>query len=299
MNGELAMIVVAAAAPLAVFAWVRHRLLDAGARSLGAAFSGGAILGPVVAIVSFGFVVVVAGSLVRELVDPGQALLRRLQVDPSLARVLRTGWVLVLLVEVVAVAPLTEEIAKALGAVFGKPTDRRGAFCCGVAAGAGFAIVEDIIYGIGAVASGEPWTPLLAARALGSAVHPLATGLVMLGWWDWRERRDPVGLARGYIAGVTVHALWNGAQVAMIVAIVSGPASADAWGIAALAFTGALGMVALATLWKMTELVAAGGEVRLRPLSEPRTMAAWLLLSASMLVPVAFVAFLFPDFIGG
>ena len=305
MTAGPALIVAAAAAPLTVFAWVKYRLRSVGddptfgaAPGFVAALAGGAVIGPIVAIASYGIAALVAGFLVQGLVEPGRALLRQLGADPSLTGVMRSTWVLVLLIELVVIAPLTEEAGKALGGRLGKPMDRRAAFLCGVAAGTGFAIVENMVYGWGAVSFGAAWEPVIATRVFCAAMHPLATGLVMLGWWDWRENRDPAALARGYLAGVGVHALWNGAQVAMIVVVASSSASRGVITFAALAFTGALGVVMMGALWRLTDVVAAGGEVRAGALSEPKAMAGWILLSSTMLVPVAFVAFLFPEFLG-
>lgn len=296
-----ALILVAAAAPLAVLLAVTFRLRAVGTSTtgLGRALVAGGIIGPAVAILTHGIVAALAGSMVVGLADSGAHLLDQFRADPTLSDVLRSPWVLVLLIDVVVVAPLTEEVAKALGALTGRPGDRRAALLAGVAAGTGFAIVEDIVYGAGAASFGGSWVPLVVARAMGAAVHPLATGLVMLGWWDWRHNRDAAALARGYFGGVGVHALWNGAQVAMLVAMVATENTNAGRTLlaASLAFTGAFGLMAMGGLWSLTRRVAAGGHGLLPSLEEPRAMAAWMILAAAMLAPVAFIAIAYPEFI--
>lgn len=291
---------VAALVPLAILAWVSWRISTPQDESplVIAALVGGAVIGPIVALASYGVAAVIAGSLVQGMVEPGQALLEELHVDPVLGDLLRSPWVLVMLVGTVIVAPFTEEAGKALGALFGRPMTRRAALLAGVAAGAGFAVVEDILYGWGASQFGGSWEPILAMRALGAAVHPLATGLVMLGWWEFRSQRDGAALARGYLSGVGVHALWNGAQVAMVVVAASSAVSGSVLVPASLAFTGTLGVIAAGALWRLTDAVAAGRPNTLPSLADPRAMAGWMMLSASMLVPIAFVAIAYPEFLG-
>ncbi|NIS37015.1 MAG: PrsW family intramembrane metalloprotease, partial [Actinobacteria bacterium] len=55
------------------------------------------------------------------------------------------------------------------------------------AAGAGFAVVENVLYALGGAWASGPWTAILLARLPGAAVHPLASGLVVLGWWELRR----------------------------------------------------------------------------------------------------------------
>ena len=145
-------------------------------------------------------------------------MLDSLRIDPRLTDILSSPWVLLLLVDLAVVAPLTEETGKALGAGLARPAARRDAFVSGVAAGAGFAIVENILYASVAATVGGPWPAVVVARAMGAAVHPLASGLVVMGWWDARHGGGGPAMAKGFFAGAGVHAAWNASMVALVVA---------------------------------------------------------------------------------
>ena len=164
-------------------------------------------------------------------------------------------------------------------------------------AGAGFAAVENVLYAAGAASLGGPWPAVVAMRTLGSAVHPLATGLVFLGWWEWRGRGSLRGLVSRFLAGAGVHALWNGAFVAAVVAEESF-ASPGALGASSLAFAGALGAVLAAALWSVASAVGRGRDP-LATTTEARGLAGWIVLSASLLVPIVILAVGFPGFYRG
>jgi hypothetical protein len=216
--------------------------------------------------------------------------------------VLTSPWLILLLVDVSIAAPLIEELGKAFGARLGSIANplrtRQDALVAGTAAGAGFAVVENLLYASLAAAFGGPWPAVLVARSLGAAVHPLATGFVMLGWWDARERRDDRARARGYLSGVGVHTLWNSATVALFVVGQAG-GSPRAAAAGTLAVVGALGVAFGAWLWHVVGDVASGidpsSAIRA---SDARAIAAWILVTAGALVPVAFVVLAFPSFRG-
>lgn len=290
------LFVAAAAAPAAVLLAVLGRT---DGRLPTAALMGGAILGPILAVVGHAVVFAFAAALFLGFLEAGRALLEELRVDPRITEVLASPWLLLLLVDLSVVAPLTEETGKALGARFARPASRREAFLAGVGAGTGFAIAENVLYALAGEVFGGPWPAIVVARGMGAAVHPLATGLVVMGWWDARHGGGGAALSRGFFAGAGVHALWNGSMVALAVAEtairVSG--APGILGAASLAFTGALGVVAAAVLWMVTGSVIAGVDpasaVRV---SEARTVAAWIVLAASLLVPVAVLVLAFPSF---
>jgi RsiW-degrading membrane proteinase PrsW (M82 family) len=296
----LSLFVAAAATPLAVLLAVRSRMgIPAFPR---AALVGGAVVGGVVALVGH----VVAGGFVGAFVlgfaELARELLESLRTDPRVSDVLSSPWVVVLLIQVTVVAPIAEEVGKTLGAWLGRPTGRREAFLAGVAAGTGFAVLENLLYaGVGA-AYGEPWPAVIAARALGAAVHPLATGLVALGWWEWRNERDLGALARRFLAGVGIHALWNGTAVVVAVvgtAVEMGGAPQD-MGSVSLAFAAVLGAVFAGGLWIVTVRVAEGRSPSLTvEWRRVQPVAAWVTLTALILVPAALLVLAFPDFYGG
>jgi len=112
-------------------------------------------------------------------------------------------------------APIPEEFAKALGpGIMNRSLgSERQAFCVGLAAGAGFAILENMLYeGLYAQWSGWSWGGITLLRGFGSILHPLCTALVALALF--RARGRPEGwfrqLARAYLLSVGLHTLWNG-----------------------------------------------------------------------------------------
>jgi len=210
----IALIVAAGAAPAAMLAMVWGRI--GGGFPYRAVLLGG-LVGPVVAILTQPLVAAFAVAFLLGFADSGRQLVEALRVDPRLITALSSPWVLLALIELATVAPLTEEFGKAVGSVLARPTSRRQAFLFGVAAGTGFAIVEDLLYAsVGSIAGG-PSVAIAVARSMGAAVHPLATGLVTLGWWEWRHSRRTMDLVKGYLSGVGVHALWNGSLVVIAV----------------------------------------------------------------------------------
>lgn len=262
----------------------------------------GGTVGVGVSILTEPLVAGFVAAFVQGFANSGRQLIDSLRVDPRLTSVLASPWVLVLLVEVALVAPLTEELGKALGAGLARPGSRDEAFLFGAWAGVGFAIVENLVYaGIGAAVGGG-WPIVALSRSLGSAANPLATGLVMLGWWEWHERRRVVDLARGYLAGVGVHALWNASLVALGVvvatlAVGSGSATLKYTG---LVYSALLGVVMAGALWSIAGAVAEGRDPLLSvDLRRARSVAALTLVSASILVPVAILVLAFPQFYRG
>ena len=139
-----------------------------------------------------------------ELGGGGSGLLERLFFSPA---------ILVFLLYTAIAAPIPEEFAKALGVpLFGRAriTSERQALAIGLACGAGFAILENMLYeGVYAGWSGWSWGGITLLRGIGSVLHPLASGLVALGWYRMRE--GGVGkLLKGYLGAVGLHTLWNG-----------------------------------------------------------------------------------------
>jgi RsiW-degrading membrane proteinase PrsW (M82 family) len=297
-ESALVLVVLAAiAGPAAVVAALKGRL-DRPV-PVGAVVGGGTI-GPVVAVASHTIVAAFVYAFVIGFADTFTGLLDRFRADPQLVDVLTSPWLLVAMISVAAVAPLTEEAGKGLGAVVARPAGRREAFLAGAAAGAGFAAVENLLYvGLGA-AFGGPWPVIALGRLLGVAVHPLASGLVMLGWWEWCTNRSPMTLLRGYLAGVGVHALWNGSLVVFAAVETAYGLSGSALDMSrlGLAYLMGLGAAAAVGLWQLTDSVAGRrrmpGSVR-----DVRSLAAWVVATGTLLVPVTIMILVFPDFYRG
>ena len=295
----LLILVGAAGGPLAVAALVKGRL----ARPFPyLAMAGGGVIGPLVAIVSHVVVAAFAFFFLLGFADEATALLDRLQVDPRLVEALTSPWTLVLLVDLAIVAPLTEEVGKGLGASLGRPLERKDAFLAGVAAGVGFAVVENLLYVGGGAIFGGPWTEIALQRLFGIAVHPLASGLVMLGWWDRRSGGNPWALLKGFLAGAGVHAIWNGSIVAIGVVAIAFDLGTVSDGLtqAGFGYLVALGSVLVGVLWLTTHIVATEGDpVAAVSFKDARVVAAWVLLMSSILIPATIMVIASPGFYGG
>ena len=128
-------------------------------------------------------------------------------------RVFSSPLILVILAVTALEAPIPEEFAKALSIpLFGRAriTNERQAFAIGLASGAGFAILENMLYeGLYANYNGWGWAGITLLRSIGSVLHPLGTGIIALGWF--RMRGSGAGkLFKAYLLSVGLHTLWNG-----------------------------------------------------------------------------------------
>lgn len=150
--------------------------------------------------------------------------------------------------------PLVEEAFKTLaGAVAGywiRPHPGR-AFLWGVAAGAGFALAENLLNG--AAGGTESWAPVAVARVGTTAMHCLASGILGWGWGQLWTARRPLHLLGAYAAAVTLHSLWNALAVSMAYAGVIASAQSDViWssvsGFAAIAIIAIMGLLTISFL---------------------------------------------------
>lgn len=107
-----------------------------------------------------------------------------------LERLFFSPLVIVFLVATALAAPIPEEFAKALGLPLfgrGRITSERQALVVGLASGAGFAILENMLYeGLYAQYSGWSWGGVTLLRGLGAVLHPACTAIVALGWFRMR-----------------------------------------------------------------------------------------------------------------
>ena len=294
----IGMFVGAAAVPVAVLLAIAGRL-DSDI-PVGSVIGGGTI-GPLVAVLSHAVVFGFAYLFFLGFAEDAVELLEAFRIDPNLVDAARSPWTIMFFLELVLVAPLTEEIGKGLGGLVRRPATRRDAFMAGVAAGVGFAVVENILYASGGLFFGPDWEAIVAVRTMGAAIHPLASGLVVLGWWEWRQNDDLGQLFRRFFMGAGVHALWNGSIVAL--GVVGSAYSVDSLvGLGALgvAYAAGLGAIALAALWRFAGSVASGDEARVRfDGTDVRTIGGWVVLTASMLIPIALLFFAYPEWVGG
>ncbi len=296
ITGEVSFGLIAAgsAFPVAVLSVVRVRL---DGRMRPSAVVGGAVIGVAAAFGGYAVVFGFAYAFILGFADHTASLFDALRVDPRFTDLLESPWILVLMAEVVVVAPLTEEFGKAVGARWARPASRQQAFLAGAAAGAGFAVVENVLYALGGAWASGPWTAILLARLPGAAVHPLASGLVVLGWWELRrEDRSSHGV-RLMALGVAVHAAWNAA----IVALVMTESAFFLWDspgiprVASLSYGAGMGLAAAAAMWWVLGRLSSNGPLA-PSMSDGRYVAGWVVGCGLLLVPVVMAVLAFPDF---
>jgi hypothetical protein len=229
------------------------------------------------------------GELVRELIA--------LVDEGRISDLLRSPLALLVFVEIVIVAPVAEEAVKPLAVIIAgrRIAHRRDAFFLGMAAGAGFAIIENIAYEGGAL---QLWTSVAIVRGLGGALHPFGAGLMALGWFGVIHRKPDAWkyLARFYLIAIGVHALWNGISATFLLLEsahreVLGPV--DLLGtIIDVGLVALLAAEGLALLWGVREISRSlAADAPPRPAFQPmRALAVWAIVCLGVLLPVALAA---------
>lgn len=194
-------------------------------------------------------------------------------------------------------APVPEEFAKALGPIlFGRRRIRNTAqaLAVGMASGAGFAILENMLYqGVYAEMNEWAWGGITLVRAFGVVMHALCTGMVALGWYRMREQGFG-SLLKAYGLAVLIHTLWNGG-FEVLVYLFGLSFYSDSVSLYGLYVNVLLiGYIVLLTagLWVMlghiTRMARQPEEVVIVDGGglTPRTMGAWALACAFVLVPL-------------
>ena len=174
--------------------------------------------------------------------------------------------ILLVFVVLAGLVPLIEELIKpvAVWLLAGRLHSPAQGFALGALSGAGFALVEGLVAGSSA---GDGWYVLVVARAGGSLMHILATGL--MGWGiasAWQERRI-LRLIGSYALSVSMHGLWNGMTVTIVfgaLRVFLAGSRPDVLGV----FLGTAGMVVLAILSVLTliALILINRKLRTVPL---------------------------------
>lgn len=170
--------------------------------------------------------------------------------------------------------PLIEEAFKTLAAGLAgrwvNPSPAR-AFLWGVAGGAGFALVENLLGG--SMGGAEGWAAGAVSRLGATAMHCFTGGLVGWGWGQLWATRRPWRLMGCYLVAVLVHGTWNGIAVAAGLLSASVLAYGDSvlWtGFAGLAVMLLLGALGLLTVTFIAALAAGGRALANRePQPEP------------------------------
>lgn len=133
----------------------------------------------------------------------------------ELAGLINPPLILVALAFMGGVVPMVEEVVKTLGvgvAGFWLRPDPRRAFLLGVASGAGFALVENIL---NSFLAGPFWGPGVVARLMATVMHCATGGLTGWGWGQLWARR-PGRFLLAFAGAGMVHSLWNSVAVGMV-----------------------------------------------------------------------------------
>jgi hypothetical protein len=209
--------------PLTLLAYTARQLnVTSGVRALVAALGWGALGSTFFALLLEGVmgVIMLAGIAIALALTPdGVWYLSRLSDELRAMRMLdeqaalrwllaNPGIVVVALIYFAGVVPLIEESVKTLILALMDPsrTRARDAVLWGVAAGVGFALVENVL---NAGILLEMWAATVLAR-VGAAIMHTANGITMArGWYAARVERRWDKLLIAYAVCVVLHALWN------------------------------------------------------------------------------------------
>jgi hypothetical protein len=232
---------------------------------------------------------------------PLRELVSRAVASPDLERLFFSPALVYVMIGSAVVAPLVEELAKPLAAVIigRRLRSPAEAFLVGMLGGAGFAIVENMLYESGGF---RLWAAVAALRGVGGVLHPLNAGLVAVGWYGVIVSRQPGAWRRLfalYGLAVLIHALWNGGLTLIFSAAGAYFFAADTWRVSVYGL-GQPGIVLVFmaleafALWRLLLLTtdrlrggseAVDGGLGLR-LDEPRRLAAWALGVVLVIVPI-------------
>jgi RsiW-degrading membrane proteinase PrsW (M82 family) len=290
----------AALSTFAVLAWANYRMgWPVTWRQVVLAFVCGSTLSVIVAIV----LETALPYLVYLLVEPFWYLAEgvadiRWGAPGLIERLFSSPLILVLLAVVALEAPIPEEFAKALGIpMFGRAriTNERQAFAIGLASGAGFAILENMLYeGLYASHNGWSWGGITLLRSLGSVMHPLGTGIIALGWFRMREQG--VGsLLKAYALSVGLHTLWNGGFEPLVyltgLDYFTGDSSLSIYGetlnVLLIAY---LFLLSIGLWWILRRIVNRLSEGLIPDLTPTllsrRALAAWAVACTAVIIPI-------------
>ncbi|MCX7838488.1 MAG: PrsW family intramembrane metalloprotease, partial [Anaerolineae bacterium] len=202
-----------AARQLNVTSSLRALVASLGWGALGSTFlalSLEAIIGVIILVgISVAIVLTPDGTLLLERLSTELRTLRAFDERAALRFLLANPGIIALgLIYFAGIVPLIEEAVKTLGLALMNPmhTRARDAVLWGVAAGAGFAFVENAL-NTGMML--ELWAVAMLAR-VGATIMHTATGITMArGWYAARVERRWDKLLIAYAASVFVHAIWN------------------------------------------------------------------------------------------
>jgi RsiW-degrading membrane proteinase PrsW (M82 family) len=133
---------------------------------------------------------------------------------------------LFLFVLLAVIAPLSEELVKATGAILvlskRAVVSRGDAFMAGAGAGLGFGVMEGLGYTLMAPSA---WQQVILMRAPVVVLHVAATTIVTLGWFRMRERGR--GFLPYFAIAVLFHAAWNSMALGFVLSLAGLDEGAD------------------------------------------------------------------------
>ncbi len=221
-------ILAATIPPLAILAYAARALKPVGLqwREIILQLSSGAFVATAIAFLTeiiMGLLVLLIALVITALTPEGQAFLETLTTniqDPiwtanpkNIEELLLSPPIIsTAAIVLILLAPAFEELIKPLGLLlmnYRRP-EQAQIFVWGLAAGAGFALAENLFNTILAL---DTWVHIMLLRLGGTAMHCLGAGLIALGWHNLRTTRRPWRLFGAYILSVTIHAMWNGVAI--------------------------------------------------------------------------------------
>ena len=218
--------------PLVFLAYaVRQLNVTSGLRALVASLGWGALGGTFLALsleVVIGVIIIGIVSVALSLAPNSTAILEQLRAelqslqslqtldDQTVIRRLISNPVVVVAIAVyfAGIVPFIEEAVKTLIVAFVDPrrTMARDALLWGIAAGAGFAIVENTLNTGAAL---DIWVIAMLTR-VGATVMHVANGATMArGWYAARVERRWSRLLIAYLTSVFLHAVWNALAIGL------------------------------------------------------------------------------------
>jgi len=289
----------AALSTFAVIAWAYRKMgFPITWRQASLAFISGSTLSIIVAIILETTLPYIAYLLIAPLQYIAEDFTYLSWGSPNFIEKLFSSPLILVLLAITAIeAPIPEEFAKALGIpMFGRARikNERQAFAIGLASGAGFAILENMLYeGLYASQSGWNWGGITLLRSIGSVLHPIGTGIIALGWF--RMKQSGAGkLFKAYLLSVGLHTLWNGGFQPLL--YLTGldyytDASISVYGETLnILLIGYLVLLSLGLWWLLRKIVNQISK-RVTPDLEPvsvsrRLIAVWAVSCAAVIIPI-------------
>jgi hypothetical protein len=199
------------------------------------------------------------GLIAYVTVAPVRAVIAEILSSPSIEELFFSPGLVLASLGAVVVAPLVEELTKPIAVIIlgRKLRSRSEAFLLGMAGGAGFAIMENMLY-----EASPAWAAIAFVRAIGGVLHPINAGMVALGWYAVRHGEPGARsqLLSLYGLAVLAHAAWNGGLAVLSSAVGTYFFGVDTWtlsiyGVGQPVVVLVLLIIESALLWRLLGLI--------------------------------------------